>query len=349
MQKKFISIIWGYHAQILSFDAKQNYHMLPIEVMKNAWYDCEIFAIDAQVKIEDDPNIVDGVRVVYYKNLLGYFSYLWKNRRALLYSNTLTLKTLMVGLFGKYSIFMPHDQAIPLKEKKIKRLITLFFYRFFSSIRVVNKEEKDMLWIYNIHSRILPIPISEAFYKKNEWERSGFVFVWNLYHDKNPEFLIETMKILSSKNDRNILHIYWEDRYNKNGKNFSELVRESWLEEKIKIHGFVPHDKLAWELAQYMIYINTSISEWQCLTAYEASLAWCFPCLQKIVAFPSVFQSNALYHISPMELAENIIFVLAHKEYALKCVSENQVMIQEKYGYDYLKNETRDYLLSFYR
>lgn len=315
--------------------------------MKQAWYKCEIFAIDAEVKIEDDPNLVDGVNIIYYRNILHYLSYLWKNRNALIYSNTLTIKTLIVGLFGKYTIFMPHDQAIPLKEKKLKRMVTLFFYRFFSSIRVVNQEEKELLWAYYVQSRVLPIPISETFYKKNEWERDGFVFVWNLYHDKNPEFLIETMKILSSRGDRNILHIYWEDRYNKDGKNFSQLVRDSWLEDRIVIHGFVPHNLLAGELAKRSIYINTSISEWQCLTAYEASLAGCFPCLQKIVAFPSVFKENALYHTTPIELAENILFVLGHKDSALMTISRNQKMIQEKYSYDSLKKETQDYLLSF--
>ena len=32
--------------------------MLPLEVMKEAGYECEIFSIDASVRIGDDPNLI---------------------------------------------------------------------------------------------------------------------------------------------------------------------------------------------------------------------------------------------------------------------------------------------------
>jgi hypothetical protein len=32
--------------------------MMPLEAMQELGYECEIFAIDSQVKIEDDPNFV---------------------------------------------------------------------------------------------------------------------------------------------------------------------------------------------------------------------------------------------------------------------------------------------------
>lgn len=346
MKKKFISIIWWYHAQILSFDAKQNYHMLPLEVMKEAGYECEIFSIDASVRIGDDPNLIPWVNIIYYSNIVSYLNYLWKNRDALIYSNTLTLKTLLVGLIAKHSVFMPHDQAVPLKEKKLKRIITLFFYRFFTSIRVVNTAEQDLLKTFSIRSEILPIAISEKFYHEIGTWRNGFVFVGNLYYDKNPEFLLETMKILEKKGINEVLHIFWEDRYDKDWKNFSTLVNESWLDHVVKIHGFVPHKQLAEELAKRIIYINTSLSEGQCLTAYEAALAGCFSCLQDILAFPSVFKENALYHQTPSELAENICSVLENLDSAEKKIQMNQTMIQNQYNFEYLKTATKKYFLS---
>ena len=346
MTKKFISIIWWYHSQILCFDAKQNYHMLPLEVMKEEGFECEIFSIDASVRIEDDPNLVSGVKIVYYKNIFSYLAYLWSNRDALIYSNTLTLKTLMVGMIGKRTIFMPHDQAVPLKEKRIKRLITLFFYRFFTTIRVVNSAEKELLETYGIQSEILPIAISEKFYHELWENREGFVFVWNLYHDKNPEFLLKTMKFLVEKGRKEVLHIFGEDRYNKNWKNFSTLVNESWLWNFIEIHGFVPHSELSHELAKRYIYINTSLSEGQCLTAYEAALAGCFPCLQDILAFPSVFRENALYQRIPTELADNILFALHHPDIIADKIRANQHMILEQYSAQVLKEKTKNFFLS---
>ncbi len=314
--------------------------------MKEEGYECEIFAIDARVRIEDDPNLVSWVRIIYYTNFLNYLFYLWKNRKALIYSNSLTIKTLLVGIIGKYSVFMPHDQALPLESKKLKRIVTLFFYKFFSSIRVVNAWEQSLLHSWSIKSEILPISISEQFYKKNETPRDGLVFVGNLYYDKNPEFLIETMKILEKKWDKNILHIYGEDRYNKNSKNFSDLVKEAWLESKIQIHGFVPHNELAGELAKRKIYINTSLSEGQCLTAYEAAYAGCALCLQNILAFPSVFHENAHYHETPLDLAQNILRILEDPIREEKSILQNQAMIRDEYNYTFLKKKMRSYFLS---
>ncbi len=129
--KKFISVIWWYHKQIFSFDKDQNYHMNPLQIMKDEGYKCEIFAIDSQVKIEDDPNFIEWVNIIYYKNIFSYIWYLFKNRNNIIYSNSLTIKTLLVWLIWKKTFFMAHDQVLPLLEKKLKRSIVLFFYKFF--------------------------------------------------------------------------------------------------------------------------------------------------------------------------------------------------------------------------
>ena len=143
-----------------------------------------------------------------------------------------------------------------------------------------------------------------------------------------------------------MLHIYGEDRYNKNEKNFQTLVKEAGFESKIVIHVFVPHKELAEELAKRMIYINTSISEGQCLTAYEAAYAGCSLCLQNILAFPSVFHERAHYHNRPEELAKNILFILANPESENTSIEENQTMIRDEYNYTFLKEKMRRYFLS---
>jgi len=58
---------------------------------------------------------------------------------------------------------MAHDQVLPLESKKIKRLIVLFFYQFFSYIRVINTDEFKLLKKYNIRSFILPLAIGKSF------------------------------------------------------------------------------------------------------------------------------------------------------------------------------------------
>ncbi len=138
-KKKFISIIWWYHKQIFSFEKEQNYHMMPLQVMKDEWYDCEIFAIDSQVDIENDPNFISWVNVKYYKNIFWYLCYLIKNRNNTIYSNSLTIKTLIVGIFWKKTIFYPHSYHF--WNNIFKNNIIKFFYKFFTKIRTNNQDE----------------------------------------------------------------------------------------------------------------------------------------------------------------------------------------------------------------
>ncbi len=344
--KKFITIIWWYHKQIFSFEKEQNYHMLPIEVMKEEGYTCEIFAIDSQVQIEKDPNFIEWTKIIYYKNIMQYFHYLWKNRENIIYSNSLTLKTLFVGVLGKNTVFMAHDQVLPLKSKAIKRQVVTFFYSFFSLVRVINSEEKEVLQELGITSYYLPLSISRSFFKKAISEREGGFFVWNLYEDKNPEFLIKTCKILKNKWVQCTIRIAGEDRYNKNGKSFREVIKENDLQDFFQILWFVPHEKLVENLQESLFFVNTSLSEWQCLTAYEAALAWNILCLQEIMAFPSVFKENALYHKQPSDLAENILTIYKDKEAFSIKVQKNQDMILERYNFQENKKGIKKMFLS---
>ena len=344
--KNFVSIIWWYHGQIFSFEKEQNYHMLPLEVMKEEWFYCEIFAIDAWVKIEDDPNFVTGVKVIYYKNIFQYLLFLWRRRNAIMYSNTLTLKTLVVWLIWKRAIFFAHDQALPLKEKVLKNIVVAFFYRFFSFIRCINSGEKELLMEKCIESYVLPLSVSDNFYNDNLGWRSGGFFIGNLYHDKDPEFLIRTCKILQDKKIDFVIEIAWEDRYDKDGKNFSDLIKENNLENYIKILGFIPHKELQKKLNTSLFFINTSISEWQCLAAYEAALAGCSLCLANILSFPSVFKKNALYHNVPEQLASNIEYIIENPDERKDMIQKNSKMILKDYSFNKIKKNTKEMFLS---
>jgi len=334
--KKFISIIWWYHKQIFTFKKEQNYHMMPLEVMMNEWYNCEIYAIDSQVKIEGDPNFVKWVKVIYYKNLINYLYYLWKNKNYIIYSNSLTLKTLLVWIIWKRTVFYPH--SFPFWHNKIKTYIIIFFYNFFTKIRINNTWEFELIekikkWL----AYVCPLVVSSKFLNINLDNRTWWTWIWNLTRIKNPEFLIETCKNLKNKKIDFSINIIWEDRYSKNWKSFSDLVIEKWLEEYIKVLWFLTPLEIKRYLSQSLVYINTSISEWQCLSVYEWALAWNILCLPNILSFPSVFWKNALYHNSPKELAENITNILKNKDKYEEKILKNQKMILKNYSYCKLK------------
>lgn len=334
--KKFISIIWWYHKQIFSFDKEQNYHMMPLQIMKNNWYECEIFAIDSQVNIEDDPNFINWVNVKYYKNIFWYLFYLLKNRNYIIYSNSLTIKTLIVWIFWKKTIFYPHDNIFWRTWKnKLKIIMIKFFYRFFSKIRINNVDEaKEIEKISAWLGYICPLVISSKYYIWNHSrDRQWWVFIWNLTEVKNPEFLLETCKILKNKNINFNINIIWEDRYNNNWRSFSELVNIGKLNDYFSIHWYMKPEDIRNVLRKSLIYINTSIWEWQCLAVYEWALSGNVLCLPKILSFPSVFNKNALYHKSPIDLANNIENILWNNWKYIWYIKNNQKLILNNYNY----------------
>ncbi|MCH2188367.1 glycosyltransferase [Candidatus Gracilibacteria bacterium] len=339
--KKFISIIWGYHTQIFDFHKEQNYHMMPFEVMMEQGYECELFAIDSRVNISDDPHFIKGVKVTYYKNILSYLLYLYKNRENVIYSNSLTIKTLLVGLIGKNTFFYPHDNIFGRTGKNIIKIcIIKFFYRFFTKIRINNTDEKKALDVIRKGlGYICPLPISADFYSDKKQNRSDAVFIGNLTSAKNPEFLIDTCKILRDRKIHFQIHIIGEDRYSKNGRNFSDLVQENNLESSMILHGFLEPKEIKKRLHKSLIYINTSLGEGQCLAVYEGALAGNILCLPNIMSFPSVFHKNAFYHNNPQGLADNIMNILQDTQKYQKSIEKTQKMIGEKYSYETIKKQ----------
>ena len=345
--KKFISIIWWYHKQIFDFHKEQNYHMMPFEVMMEQGYDCELFAIDSRVNILDDPNFVEWVKVIYYKNIFSYLLYLYKNRSNIIYSNSLTIKTLLVGVIWKNTFFYPH--SYPFGSNELKKRVIKFFYKFYTKIRVNNFDEfseinniKSDLWY------ICPLAVSQEYFYDQEEEKNGAVFIWNLTHIKNPEFLIDTCKILKYKKIKFTIQVIWEDRYNKNGRNFSDLVSENNLEEYIILHWFLQPEDIKKGLQKSLVYINTSLSEWQCLAVYEWALAGNILCFPNIMSFPSVFWKHALYHNTPQDLADNITNVLVDNQKYQKSVEKNQKMILQNYSYERIKEQLKNLFLNRY-
>jgi len=342
--KKFISIIWWYHKQIFNFENEQNYHIFPIEVMKEEWYDCEIFAIDSKVKIEDDPNFIKWTKVIYYKNFLWYLIYLFKNRKNIIYSNSLTIKTLVVWLIWKKTFFYSH--SFPFWNNFIKKIIIQFFYKFFTKIRINNLDEfkkiekiKKGLWY------ICPLSISNYFLNKNFEKENYWTWIWNLTDIKNPEMLLKLWKKLKENNINYKIKIIWEDRYNKNWKSFKNLVLENKLENYIELLWYLKPKEIKNILNKSLIYLNTSLWEWQCLAVYEWALAWNYLCLQNILSFPSVFWKNAFYHNSSEELFENIIYIIENKDKFKDKIIQNQNMILEKYNYEKQKECLRKMFL----
>lgn len=345
-KKKFISVIWWYHKQIFSFHQEQNYHMIPFQVMMDEWYECELFAINSQVNIQEDPNFVDGITIIYYKNIFSYIYYLLKNQKHIIYSNTITLKTLLVWMIWKKTVFYPH--SYPFGASKLKWKVIRFFYKYFSKIRVNNTDEFHEIEIIKRWLAFrCPLSISDTFSLNiDNSVRQNMTWIWNITDIKNPKILLETMSILKNKNIHVVLQIVWEDRYDEWWKNFQKLIFDYNLNEYINLLWVKSHWEIKEILSNSLLYINTSKSEWQCLAVYEAALAGNILCLQNIMAFPSVFWDNALYHNSPFDLAENIISILDNPLCFNSMIHNNMDMILKNYWYEENKKMLKELFIN---
>lgn len=303
--------------------------MLPLEIMKAEWYSCEIFSLTNTVKIEDDPNFVPGTKLVYYSNFLNYLFYLFKNRDAVMYSNSLVLRSLIVWIIWKKTFFYSH--AYLFWSTKLKKAVIGFFYRYFTKVRCNNWEEKRLLdsikpglWF------VAPLALSDFFYeKKFSGAKNSGIFIGNLTDIKNPRYLLEALKILKGQHIACTIHIVWEDR-----SNFQETVQALWLGDMLVLHGAQTPSQITEIFQQTSFYINTSHSEWQCLAAYEAALAWKILILpQGNISFFPVFWENAYYHNSAEELANIMINIILKQDWEKEKLLKNQQMILEDYSF----------------
>lgn len=326
--------------------------MMPLEAMQEEGYECEIFSINSQVKIEDDPHFISWVKVIYYRNIFQYLSYLWRNRNAIIYSNSLTIKTLLVGLIGRRTVFIPHDSIFG--SNWAKRIIIKFFYFFFGKIRLNNDSEvyavnaiRKKLWVK------IPLVVSDFFY--NFWNariqpENIFISLWNIVPKKQPELLLQALKTLKDKWYTFKLRVIGEDRlwefYN---YTYSSLLKKYGLENEVEVLWYQPHTQLPSLLNWASLYVNTSKQEGLCLAVYECALSWLQTILPNILSFNNIFGKDGLYYQkeSVQDLVEKIEYFLQHKEVFVNKIRNTQQYILKNNSYLSIKNALKDLFKTF--
>jgi glycosyltransferase involved in cell wall biosynthesis len=342
---KFISIIWGYHAQLAKLSPIENYHLHDLKLAQSLGYETEAFLIAPNVKIESDPNFSSlNVKISYYKNPWQYIKWLFKNRHAVIYANTFIWQSLVVPLFAQKSIFMGHDSVC--RKNKYKQILQNISFYLFSRLRVISPDEKDFLIeqvVKETKINIVPLTLDIDRFSIENTDRQNLAFLGNVYWDKNINDVLIALTIVQEKYPNVKLEIFGEIRDPK----FESLVAELNLKNNIIVHGFVPHSELPAHLAKTLIYVNSSISEGQCLAVYEASLAGNALCLPNTLSFRSLFKNRALFHelFDHETLSKNILSYLDNPELRKKHITDSQKFIKENYNPDIIAQKTKKLFL----
>ena len=325
-------------------DKQSHYFFWPCRAMQELGYEVEILVLNSNVKVEDDPNYDKSMKVIYFNNTFKLFSYLRKNKDALVYSQTFTVPTLLAWMFNKHAIFFSHDPVLPWKYSKfyrLKKAWVKFCYKFYKKIRVINDYELQRLENEWIHGKWIKIPLVISFdnYKKNIWDIPNILMLWRIGHKKNPDTMLHALSLVIKKYPNIKIYQVWEyNDCNENGKTFEDLVDIYWLKNNTNILWRRPEKLKDLDLPT-SIYINSSLMEWQCIAVYDASLLGNALCLPKMSSFLWILNGKVKYHdqFDYKQLAENIIWYIEHPEEKEKIIKDNQNWIVSHHNYDTIK------------
>lgn len=349
--KKFISIHVSWHTTLFLMDKQSHYYFWPCRAMQELGYDVEIWVLNGAVKVEDDPNYDKSMKVVYLNNSsFKLFSYLRKNKNALVYSQTFTVPTLLAWMFNKHAIFFSHDPVLPWKYSKfyhLKKARVKFCYKFYKKIRVINDYELELLEKEWIHNKWIKIPLVISFdnYKKTISDKPNVLMLWHVTpNKKNPDTMLHAMSLVVKKYPNTKIYQVWNYKdYFENGKTFEDLVNLYWLKDNIN---------LLWRRKERLkeldlptsIYINSSFMEWQCIAVYDASLLWNALCLPKMSSFLWILDGKLKYHDQNdyEQLAKNIIWYIEHPEEKERMIRDNQKRIMNNHNYDTIKKSIQE-------
>lgn len=344
MSKKFISIHAWWHTTLFLMDKQSHYFFWPCRAMQELGYEVEILVLNSNVKVEDDPNYDKSMKVIYFSNPFKLFSYLRKNKDALVYSQTFTIPTLLAWMFSKHAIFFSHDPVLPWKYSKfyrLKKAWVKFCYKFYKKIRVINDYELQRLEDEWIHGKWIKIPLVISFdnYKKSICDQPNILMLWLIWNKKNPHTLLHAMSLVIKKYPKIKIYQVWKDCWT-NWKKIEDLVDMYWLNDNIYILWRRPERLKELDLPT-SIYINSSLMEWQCIAVYDASLLGNALCLPKMSSFLWILDSEVKYHdqFDYIQLAENIIWYIEHPEEKEKMIKNNQKWIMDHHNYNNIKND----------
>lgn len=342
---EFVSIVWGYHSQLFTLAPVENYHLEAIRVAQDLGYQPTLYLIAARAKVEDDPHLPVGVRIVYHRSLIGYLRFLWTKRQAIMYANTFTTLSFLPAFFSRRTIFMGHDSV--RRKTWFKQLVQDVLLKKFSRVRVISEDERQFLLGRHLKdSQVVVGPLAldtGLFGSIRDGKRNGLVFLGNVTPDKDGITILKALARVREKIPGITLDVFGEVR----DPEFIKMLTNLSLHTAVILHGFVPHSELPRYLGDFALYVNSSISEGQCLAAYEASLAGLAVCLPSTLSFRTVFKDTALFHelFDDNALAENIMRYIQEETLRTEHIARARSFITKEYSQQAVNARVRDLFL----
>lgn len=281
---KFISIIDFYSKNVDGMLPKQNYHLLPIKAAQELGYEAELWILDPYHPNSAVDKILKDIKIKRMGKGAKYIYNLLKEKDAIIYTNTRTLRTMIACFFGNKTIFMNHTTELPKKYGFFIKMLM----KNFDKVRAVNESEKENLLKLGIKEHkieIVPHTIDTEFWKQGSYEKD-----------------LDVITVANVRDVKNIDII--SDACEKVGVPLT-IVGENMSNKDIPVTGHNTPEEIRSFLQRAKVYVNSSDSEGFCISVYEAIATGLPLCLPNISTFKHI---RALFH-NPKDaeqLAKNI-------------------------------------------
>lgn len=345
-QKRFVSIIWGYSTHMYAFAPEENYHLHALKVAKELGYTPCAIVRDGKKQMIEDPHFDPAIEVIDYKNAFQFFFNVIRLllSRSVFYVNSYEWQSFVVPFLAWKTIFMAHTQ--PKRQTPKRQKIQNFVYRFFTTIRLNNEEEREFLLKEGANPEklhVVPLVVSQDVFKitnPNIADRKDLVYFGNVTVKKNLPTIIKAYEQVRETKPDIKLHIVGRIH----DLTVVDLIHASKHKDGIIQHGFLQNDQLVVELNKMLIYLNASFDEGQCVAVYDAALSGCALCLPNIMSFVGVYKDSALFHdvTDSSKMAENILHYINHPELIEKHRALNLDMIRKNYSTEVVEHKMRE-------
>jgi glycosyltransferase involved in cell wall biosynthesis len=343
--KKFVSIIWGYSTHMYGFAPEENYHLHALKVAKDLGFKPYAIVKGSKKNILNDPHFDTDIEVIDYKNNFQFFFHVIKLsfQNSLFYVNSYEWQSFIIPFLARKTIFMAHTQ--PKRQTERKQKIQNFVYKFFTTIRLNNEEEKEFLLQQGTPKDklfVVPLVVSQDVFKLTytSSERKDLVYFGNVTEKKNLPTILKAFELVKSTYPQIKLNIIGTVHDTK----VTDIINVSPFKQDIVLHGFLPNDLLVQELNKTLIYLNSSFDEGQCVAVYDAALSGCALCLPNIMSFEGVFKDSSLFHdvMDYEKMAQNIIYYLNHPDIIEKFKKHNIEMITKNYSIETIEQKLKE-------
>lgn len=340
----FIEVVPQYPLPIPIYE-KEDYYFWPVKMMTDKGYKSEI--VTKRYGGQRTEEVINGILVKRFNNIISLFYYLYKNRNSLVYAQGKIFPA-FTGLICKNSAYTPHGSFGMMLPKYFRfpllRLITKFLWGNFARIIAITPYEMEIYKKFNFRNNYQHVynAIDYSYFskykssnkfqikykiKKNE---QIILYVGNLHGNvKNIDVLYKAFKIIQKKVN-NIRLVIIGRLIDLEAQ--SLLLKQLNTDISVTLTGWLPIKMIAQALGVAAVFVNTSKNEGHCLAVSEAAATGVPLCLSDIGTFKSVYKNNAMYHDSfdYKKLSENIIFYLNRKNIVLNHTRVNRWLIKSE-------------------